>query len=123
MKLSRKKSRHFLAMWDMYGLECIYDLTQHMQEQNQWEKEKIWSVLQGKDHEPKPLGPPLPAMILRAKVNGQRRYEIYEFMSELSLHAVQNLFKDDPNFIAKWIRENGVKVYSDYGMKDNQVIF
>lgn len=110
-------------MWDMYGLECIYDLTKHMKEHERWKKEKMWSVLKGEEHREEPLGPPLPLLLIRAKVNMQRRYEIYEFMSELSLYTVQQLFKDDPNFIAKWIRENGVKIYSDYQEKDKQVIF
>lgn len=114
-----------MAMWDMYGLEALYDLTKHMQELDQWEKEKIWSVLKEEPHPQRPSGPHLSIMILRAKTNSQRRYEIYEFMSELSLYKVQELFKEDPQIIADWIRKNGHKIYSDRINNEDikQVIF
>lgn len=114
MKLFGKKNRHFLAMWDMYGLEGLYDLTHHMQLHEQWEKEKMWSVLKGEGHALPPAGPSLPIMILRARMNSQRRYEIYEFMSDIEFKKIKSLFKDDPDFIMDFVRTNGHKIYSDY---------
>jgi hypothetical protein len=62
-------------------------------------------------------------MILRARANSQRSYEIYEFNSALDIEVVKELFKTDPQVIVNWIRKNGYKIYSDYNVNQcNQVI-
>jgi hypothetical protein len=46
MSSSRKnKTKHYLAMWDMLGLECLYDVDLHMNRNNEWDKKKIISIL------------------------------------------------------------------------------
>jgi len=124
MKFLKKKNRHYLAMWDMYGLECIFDMTAYNEQREQWHKEEVWSVLKDENHKSvEPKGPPLSMMILRARVNSQRRYEIYEFMSDFNLEKIKTLFKSDPNFIVEFVRENGIKIYSDYEKHSKQCIF
>ena len=66
-------------MWDMLGLECLYDVDLHMNRNNEWDKKKIVSILKEEKLPEKPPQIPLQHMILRAKVNSQRCYEIYEF--------------------------------------------
>lgn len=111
-------------MWDIYGLECVYDITSHNEKTEQWHKEKVWSVLKDADHEiNRPVGPPLQMMILRARMNSQRRYEIYEFMSDIGIEKIKSLFKSDPNFIVDFVRTNGHKIYSDYENYSKQCIF
>jgi hypothetical protein len=124
MKLSKKKKHnHFLAVWDMLGLEALFDVGAHYREVEEWEKRNIWSVLKEEDREPKPLGPPLTLLLIRARINAQRKYEIYEFTSELSYNEVFRLFESDPNTIAQSIRDVGHKIYSDRENSKNQVIF
>lgn len=123
MKLSKTKINHFLASWDMLGLEALYDVGAHLLEVEKWEKRNIWSVLKEEDREPKPLGPPLPLLILRARMNSHRNYEIYEFNSELSYDEVKRQFKENPNSIAQAIRNVGYKIYSDRTEKNRQVIY
>jgi hypothetical protein len=61
-------------------------------------------------------------MLLRAKVNSQRAYEIYEFNSTLDYAELKEAFNDNPQPIVEWIRENGKKVYSDYLKQERKMI-
>lgn len=109
-------------MWDMYGLECLFDVDEAMADLEQWEKEKVVSILKEETHPPKPSGIPINLLILRAKVNSQRQYEIYEFISSMTEKEIRNTFNTDPQIIVDWIRKNGYKVYSDYVSDLKQVI-
>jgi hypothetical protein len=108
-------------MWDMYGLECLLDVGKLKAEHEAWEKKTLWAILkeeQSKDIEPKI---PLQYMIMRAKVNSQRCYEIYEFTSTLSYDDVKLSFEIQPQDVVDFIRKHGYKVYSDRSEK-KQVI-
>jgi hypothetical protein len=123
MPLSRKKKvKHYLAMWDMLGLECIFDVGAAKDELENWEKETIWSTLKEEAHRKKPNPIPLPMLLLRARMNSHRSYEIYEFSSTMTMEEIKEVFKDDPQVIVDWIRENGYKVYSDYVKRESKMI-
>lgn len=122
MPSSKKNVKHYLAMWDMLGLECIFDVGAAKDEVEQWEKEAIWSTLKEESHSKKPNPIPLQHMILRARMNSQRSYEIYEFTATMSMSEIKQVFKDDPQVIVNWIRENGHKVYSDYVKREQKMI-
>jgi hypothetical protein len=110
-------------MWDMLGLECLFDVDNHMKEHNDWEKEKIVAILkESTTHPLKPAGIPLQMLILRAKYNSQRAYEIYEFTSTMAYDELKEAFNDNPQPIVEWIRNNGKKVYSDYLKQDRKMI-
>ena len=114
--------KHFLAMWDMQGLECLFDVGAEMAEHNAWEKEKIVSILKEQPVSKRKSTIPLQMMILRAKVNSQRSYEIYEFNSTMDYNEVKEIFETDPQLIVEWIREYGEKIYSDYIKQDRKMI-
>lgn len=122
MPSKKKKVKHYLAMWDMLGLECIFDVNDAMQEIDQWEKQKIVSILKEEREPVKPKGIPLQMMILRARVNSQRSYEIYEFTSTLDINTIRKEFAKDPQPIVNWIRDNGGKIYSDYVKSERKMI-
>jgi len=123
MPSSRKnKTKHYLAMWDMLGLECLFDVDTHMNELNEWEKQKVVAILKEEQTPKKPQGIPLQMLILRARYNSQRCYEIYEFNSTLAYNELKEAFEDNPQPIVKWIRENGKKVYSDYVKREKKLI-
>lgn len=113
------KSKHFLAMWDVQGLECIFDVDKAKEEIDNWEKGKLFSILKEEISAKKPNPIPLSMMILRARMNSQRQYEIYEFNSTIAMDELKQQFKTNPQPIVDWIRSNGHKVYSDYAGKDN----
>lgn len=119
----KKAATHFLAMWDSTGLECIFNLTAYYKQVEIYEKNSIWPMLKGETNKAvKPAPPPLNLMLLRARVNAHRCYEVYEFCSFLSETTIRKLFKDDPQPIVNWIRENGYEVYSDHAKVAKKVI-
>lgn len=120
--LRKKKTKHYLAMWDMQGLECLFDVDSYMDQYNEWEKQKVVSILKEEPIKPQPKGVPLQHMILRARVNSQRAYEIYEFNSTMGYKELTKVFNDDPQPVVEWIRENGKKVYSDYVKSNRKMI-
>jgi len=122
MSSSRKKTKHYLAMWDCNGLESLHDVDYHMDRYNEWEKQKVISILKEERIPALPTGIPLQMMILRARSNSQRAYEIYEFNSTLKYKELTEVFNDNPQPIVEWIRANGKKVYSDYVKSERKLI-
>ena len=118
----KKKTKHYLAMWDMLGLESLHDVDAHMDKYNEWEKQKVVAILKEERIPSQPSGIPLQMMLLRAKVNSQRSYEIYEFNSTMAYDDLKEAFEIDPQPIVEWIRVNGKKVYSDYLKQDRKMI-
>ena len=111
-----------MAMWDMTGLECLINVTNLNKEHEQWEKENIFRILKDQDRTIKPAHVPLEMMILRARVNSQRHYEIYAFDSELSEQDIRETFEDSPQLIVDAIRRIGHEFYSDRVVERLQVI-
>ena len=123
MSYSKKnKTKHYLAMWDMQGLESLHDVDLHMKKYNEWEQQKIIAILKDERIPNQPSGIPLQMMILRASANSQRAYEIYEFNSTVEYDELKEAFNDNPQPIVEWIRTNGKKVYSDYVKQDRKMI-
>ena len=118
----KKKTKHYLAMWDMLGLECLYDVGLYMSKYNDWEKQKVVSILKEEQVPIQPQGIPLQMLILRARANSQRTYEIYEFNSTVKYDELKEAFNDNPQPIVEWIRDNGKKVYSDYVKQERKMI-
>ena len=113
MRLSKKKLTRFVAMWDMNGLESLLNVTQIEKEHKQWEKENIFRLLKEENTAVKPAHVPLDMMIMRAKFNSQRHYEIYAFDSELSEQDISKTFETSPQVMVDAIRRIGHKFYSD----------
>lgn len=119
MPSKKHKAKRYLAMWDRLGLECLFDVDAELHKLDIWEKSKILSILKEERHSAKPDGIPLQMMILRARYNPQRVYEIYEFSATLSFDEIKEQFESNPQPIVDWIRKNGGKIYSDY-IEDKQ---
>ena len=114
MASNKKSVKNFIAMWDNTGLESIFDVDAEMAQRDAYEKRKLWNIL--KDEKMLEYRPsiPLQSMILRAKYNSQRHYEIYQFVTDgLDMDDVKSMFEDSPQFIVNHIRKNGKKIYSD----------
>jgi hypothetical protein len=109
-------------MWDNQGLECLYDVDLYMNRYNEWDKLKIVAILKEEKLPNNPPAIPLQMMLLRARVNSQRVYEIYEFNSTMGYKELTEVFNDDPQPVVEWIRENGKKVYSDYVKQERKMI-
>ena len=99
------KTKRWLAMWDCYGLEYLYNLSE-------FEESQTWSVLM---EEESSVEPPVDIrnLILRARYNSQRNYEIYVFEADSSIDkkSLEHQFKNMPQSIVDLIRNQGFKIY------------
>lgn len=103
-----KKQYKFLAMWDCDGLECLFDITD-------MEGDNFMSTLKGETYK---IPFNLSMMMMRARYNNQRSYEIYSFTTaDMDYDDVKDMFDNDPQVIVESIRENGNMIYSDYSKK------
>lgn len=104
----------FLVMWDCYGLETCIDVTQHLQD-------RTWATLT--NSKPKEI-PNVNHLILRAKFNTQRHYEIYTVTAQSGITAeeIKIMFEASPQIAADTIRNLGQVIYSDRADKKNVVI-
>jgi ATP-dependent protease Clp ATPase subunit len=97
----------FLISWDMHGVESVINVTEI-------DKEVTWAVLQ--DSQPaRSLGTIINAVMLRARYNSQRHYEVYTITVEESITEadIREMFERDPQGSADLIRARGRKMYSD----------
>ena len=105
-----------LIMWDNLGLEYCEDITKREQAQ-------MWSTLKGQEAS---LGtyPSLNSLVLRARFNPQRHYEIYTVTVDHTITASDmiSMFEDAPQAMADLIRERGRQLYSDRDKKNRVVI-
>jgi len=118
---SQENVNRFLAVWDCNGLESIFDVNEELRLQEEWEKEKIFTILNEEEIEPRPSSIPVTMLILRARANIQRQYEIYQFTTTMSMEEVKDVFESSPQIIVDWIRENGSKIHSDYSKRERVI--
>jgi predicted HTH domain antitoxin len=103
----------FLAMWDCNGLECLFDITDIEGD----------AMIAGLKNEKFKTPFNISMMMMRARLNSQRSYEIYTFevQGEISKDEMIELFEDSPQYFAELIREKGNKLYSDYSGKQKVI--
>ena len=98
-------NNRFLAMWDNLGLEYLVDITD-------MDHDYMIAQLKGE-----PFKTPfnIATLMLRARANNQRHYEIYIFETDESIdeEMVRSLFETDPQFLVDFIRREGNKLFSD----------
>lgn len=93
----------FLFMWDMYGLEFCQDITTV-------EKRNMIKALKGEQLE-RPFN--LNALLMRARVNNQRNYEMYSMTVEQGITEEQVIdwFNNNPQEAVDQIRARGRAIY------------
>ena len=94
-------------MWDCNGLEYVADITADQQR-------VTWEKLQGKETPRHAYANPQHLM-LRAKFNPQRHYEIYTFNATEGIgeQDIRGMFENNPQMAADTIREIGHCMHSD----------
>jgi len=97
----------FLAVWDCTGLEYLADITAD-------EQRRMWAKLQGNESPAHSYANPQ-HLILRARANPQRHYEIYVFSATegITKDDIQEMFDNSPQTAADTIRRVGRCIYSD----------
>lgn len=97
----------FLLSWDNTGIEAVINISEK-------EAENAWNVLADKPTSFRP-GTVVQHLLLRARYNTQRHYEIYTLQVDAGITEsdVREMFESDPQYAADLVRERGHKLYSD----------
>ncbi|HET8688695.1 MAG TPA: hypothetical protein VFM18_18930 [Methanosarcina sp.] len=92
----------------MYGLEACINVT------DDYDKDTMWKMLQGQDTSGQ-LNRLVSAILLRARANSHRHYEVYTVSvdSSITKEDLIEMFKENPQGMADLVRERGNKIYSD----------
>lgn len=101
----------FIFSWDINGVEAIVPISQY----EHWDKQNLIRMLSEKPTVRNPLDDIVRNLILRAKFNTQRHYEIYAVDCDPGLDEAfwKEQWAENPQFTADLIRERGHKIYSD----------
>lgn len=99
-------NHQFIVVWDNTGLEYIGDITLD-------EQQRTWSALKGE--ELRYTIPNLNHLVLRARYNPQRHYEIYIVSATDGITAddIKNMFETNPQMSADTIRRLGQPLFCD----------
>lgn len=108
----------FLFSWDQLGIDSIVPITKF----EKWDETQLMEILKGNQSrsEPNPLNVMLNCMMMRARFNTHRHYEIYaiDCTADLDEEFWRTEWKTNPQATADTIREKGVKLYSDRAKAD-----
>ena len=98
----------FILSWDCHGLEACVDATD-------LDKQAMWNTLKDGENARNSVGATLHYLMMRARLNSQRHYEIYSITAdpEITKEDLIQQFTDNPQGMADLIRERGNKIYSD----------
>ena len=101
----------FLVYWCEEGLESVIPITEY----EQWDRDNVFRALSDQPVERNPINGLIQNMVLRARVNNQRRYELYaiDCVADISQEDIVTMFDEDPQYAADLIRVRGQRIYSD----------
>lgn len=109
----------YVVSWCIEGLEGIIPFSE-------LEANEMWEILKGnKVSETQRAAKAVNMMVLRAKFNTHRHYEIYaiETSEGITDKELRTLFEENPQYAADLLRERGTKIYSDRQKNKVQVIY
>jgi hypothetical protein len=109
-------SHQFLIMWCNEGLDCCIDITEDQQR-------RMWQQLKGELVSESAI-PNLNHIMLRARFNTHRHYEIYtcEATDGITAEDICEMFEVSPQTAADTIRRLGHCLHSDRATKDRVLI-
>jgi len=101
----------FIFSWDQTGIESIIPITQY----EHWDKQNLINILSEKPSTRNPLTQIMHHVLMRARVNGHRHYEVYAVDCDESLDEEfwKEQWAECPQETAELIRERGHKLYSN----------
>jgi len=109
-------SHQFLIMWCSEGLECCIDVTEDQQR-------RMWQKLKGEPVSETAI-PNYQHLLLRARYNSQRHYEIYsvEATDGITAEDIREMFEANPQSAADTIRRRGHCLHSDRAERQRVLI-
>ena len=113
-------SRLFLFSWDQLGIESIIDLSAYAH----WDQEQLLNILGDRPAQRNPAWSMVQAILLRARYNGHRHYEVYMVTCNASMD--ENYWREQwalfPQNTADVVRVRGHQLWSDRVEEDRVVI-
>lgn len=102
----------YIFSWDCQGIEAIVPITQY----ERWDAENTWRLVKGEEAVRNPINNIIQGLLLRARFNQQRSYEIYavECAEGMDEKFWREQWEQYPQETAELIRERGHKLYSDH---------
>jgi len=100
----------YLVYWCEEGLESVVPITEY----EHWDRDNTFRVLNNQDTVRNPINQLIQNMILRAKFNEQRHYELYAVDCDHSINKtdIEQMFETDPQTAADLFRSHGHRLYS-----------
>lgn len=110
----------YIFMWSCEGIESIIPISRY----EHWDQEQLINMLREEPVKPNPLNNIVNTLIMRAKFNTQRHYEIYvvDCHSDLTEEFWHQQWQEHPQFTADLIRDRGIKLYSDRYLKQAVIV-
>ena len=101
----------YLVYWCEEGLESVIPITEY----EQVDRDNTFRVLNNQEPIRNPVNSLVQNMILRARYNTQRHYELYAIDCDINItkQDLETMFEDNPQSMADLVRERGEKLYSD----------
>lgn len=101
----------YIFAWDNQGIESIIPITQY----EHWDKQNLIRLLKEEKPVTNPLNVIIRNLLMRARVNSHRHYEIYAIDCDPSLDEDfwKQQWNEFPQSTADLIRERGHKLFSD----------
>jgi hypothetical protein len=106
----------YLVYWCEEGLESVIPITEY----EHYDRDNTFRVLNNQEPMRNPLNQLIQNMLLRARVNSQRHYELYAVDCDASVSEadIEQMFEDDPQSAADLFRSRGHRLYSDRAEKN-----
>jgi hypothetical protein len=101
----------YLILWCSEGLESVVPIGHY----EQIDIDNTFRILNDEDPIRNPVNTIIHTMLLRARYNSQRHYELYAITADdgITQQDIETMFENDPQESANLIRRIGYKMYSD----------
>jgi hypothetical protein len=105
----------YIFSWDQLGIEAIIPISQY----ELLDKQNLINILSEKPVERNPLNGIMRSLLLRARFNPHRHYEIYavDCSEDMDEKFWREQWEEYPQATAELIRERGHKIYCDRASK------
>ena len=110
----------FIFAWDQHGIESIIPITKYEDQ----DKQNLVRLLKEEATQRNPLDSIIRNLVVRARVNSQRHYEIYAVDCYLDLDEAfwKEEWKNHPQETAELIRKRGQRIYSDRASNYKEIL-
>ena len=109
----------FIFVWDQHGIESIIPITQY----ENHDHENCMRVLRDEPMIKNPLDTIIRNILLRARINGHRQYEIYsvDCADTMDTQFWNTQWDEHPQETAELLRERGHKLFSSRTERDIKI--